>query len=148
MPHPKPKKLLKPYYQDKRVKVYHGDCLKIVPKIQKGGYDLAFLDPPFNIGQDYDEYQDRLVWDEYKNQVSWWVRCAWGALNDTGVLALHGPDNLCELYLGVAATYKMKRRAWINWHYRFGQNGRHNWVDARCHCLIYSKSKKHKKNKE
>lgn len=140
---PIPKKVIKPEYDNGNVRVYHGDMFRIVPVIQGKGYDFIFADPPFNIGQRYEEYDDNVAWDEYENTIRWWIRTCWSALNDNGVLALHGPDDLVELYLNNARTFKMRRRAWINWHYRFGQCGRFNWIDARCHCLIFSKRKKH-----
>ncbi len=59
------------------------------------------------------------------------------------MLALHGPDHVAELYLEIAKLLGMKRVAWVNWHYRFGQCTRTNWIDARCHCLIYAKNEKY-----
>jgi len=54
-------------------------------------------------------------------------------------MALHGPDDLAEAYVVAQRRLNMRRIAWINWHYRFGQCGRSNWLDARCHCLIFAK---------
>ena len=34
----------------------------------------------------------------------------------------------------------MPRIAWINWHFRFGECTRANWINARCHCLIFAKN--------
>ena len=42
----------------------------------------------------------------------------------------------------------MRRIAWINWHYRFGQCGRSNWIDARCHCLVFAKNEQYTWNPE
>lgn len=117
------------------VKVHCGSCVKVVPTLGKFG--LIFADPPFNIGQDYNGFNDRIPRQEYEDFTDRWVLACWGACD--GVLALHGPDDLVELYLMAARKYRMRRIAWINWHYRFGQCGRSNWIDARCHCLIYSK---------
>jgi DNA modification methylase len=57
-------------------------------------------------------------------------------------MCLHGPDSLAELYLEAARKFKMNRIAWVNWHYRFGVCQRSNWIDTRCHCLIFAKNKK------
>lgn len=42
--------MLKPYYQDDFVTLYHGDCEEVVPRL--GQFDLVLIDPPYGIGQD------------------------------------------------------------------------------------------------
>jgi site-specific DNA-methyltransferase (adenine-specific) len=37
----------KPYYQDKSVTIYHGDCRDILPALSKVG--AVFIDPPYNV---------------------------------------------------------------------------------------------------
>ena len=39
-------------------KIHQGDCLKLMGQIETGSVDLAFADPPFNIGYKYDKYHD------------------------------------------------------------------------------------------
>ena len=38
-----------------------------------GSVDLVFADPPFNIGYDYDVYQDNLEADDYLKWTSSWI---------------------------------------------------------------------------
>ena len=40
-------------------KIYQMDCVKGLARLEPGSVDLAFADPPFNIGYDYDVYDDR-----------------------------------------------------------------------------------------
>jgi len=44
---------LKPYYQDKWVKIYHGDCREILPQLDVK-VDLVLTDPPYGIGLELD----------------------------------------------------------------------------------------------
>jgi len=115
------------------IKILHGDCRELVPSL--GLFDLVVGDPPFNVGQGYTGYVDRR--DDYEQFTREWIEVCWEACD--GVMALHGPDDLAELYLIEARRLGMRRIAWVNWHYRFGQCNRSNWIDARCHCLIFAK---------
>jgi len=51
-------KLLKPYYQDEWVTIYHGDCREILPSLPM--VDLVLTDIPFNVNLDYESYKDNL----------------------------------------------------------------------------------------
>jgi site-specific DNA-methyltransferase (adenine-specific) len=51
-----------------------GDCVKGMERLAEGSVDLAFADPPFNIGYEYDSYDDRKEAEHYLD----WTR-TWGA---------------------------------------------------------------------
>lgn len=103
--------------------------------------DFAFLDPPFNIGQDYEGYDDdddaavfeSMIFDAMMN-----TRCQ---MRDGGVIALHGPDELAWIYLREARLCGLTRIDWVIWHYRFGQAGavekQRRFTDSHCHCLLF-----------
>lgn len=115
----------------------HGDCREVLAGTEDQ-FDFVFADPPFNINHHYKDFDDNFgSWDEHFEFTQQWVSAAWSACR--GVVALHGPDHVCEMYLRIAADSGMRRIAWLNWHYRFGQCGRGNWIDARCHCLVFAK---------
>ena len=48
--------MIKPYYQDKHITIYHGDCLEIMPHLEP--VDLVFTDPPYGINHPTD-YRSR-----------------------------------------------------------------------------------------
>ena len=52
--------------------LFNEDCLAGLGRIEDGSVDLAFADPPFNIGYDYDVYKDRLASEHYLD----WVRAS------------------------------------------------------------------------
>ena len=41
--------MVKPYYQDDYVTIFHGDCLEVLPEIQDA-FDLVIADPPYTTG--------------------------------------------------------------------------------------------------
>lgn len=54
--------MIKPYYETELGKLYHGDCLEILPQIEQG---VVVTDPPYNVGYHYNEYNDALKDEEY-----------------------------------------------------------------------------------
>ena len=46
-------------------RLIQGDCIEGLERLEAGSVDLVFADPPFNIGYDYDVYDDRCERDEY-----------------------------------------------------------------------------------
>lgn len=123
-----------------RFKIVHGDCEKVLVNCKRR-FDLIFADPPFNIDHPYVGFKDHKEQHEFESWTYRWVGMCWDLLSPKGVLCLHGPDHLIDSYLFTARCrgFKLNRIAWVNWHYRFGQCHRANWIDSRCHCLIYAK---------
>ena len=68
-------------------RLYNQDCIAGMGQIAEGSVDLAFADPPFNIGYTYDVYEDQLAAGEYLN----WTR-QWGAAL-VRTLVKNGPQN-------------------------------------------------------
>ena len=126
-----------PSVLNRECSVLLGDCRSIIPR--QGTFDFIFADPPFNIGQKYSGYSDKVAVAEYASFFRLWITQCWNALEPRGVLALHGHDDLVHIYLKMSTQIRMTKIAWVNWHYRFGQCSRSNWIDARCHCLIFAK---------
>ena len=54
-------------------KILVGDCIGELDKLPAKSVDLIFADPPFNIGYDYDEYDDRLEESRYLEWSSRWM---------------------------------------------------------------------------
>lgn len=121
----------------KTVQVFHADCREYLKQPSKEDFDFIFADPPFNIGQKYKGFKDSMSWSEYREFTLEWISLCWKRCK--GVMALHGNDQLVFEYHDYMRQYQGTRIAWVNWHYRFGQCNRSNWIDSRCHCLIYAK---------
>jgi DNA modification methylase len=49
--------MISPYYETELGKLYHGDCLEILPQITEK-IDLTLTDPPYGVNLKYDVYND------------------------------------------------------------------------------------------
>ena len=54
-------------------KTYQGDCTGKLNELEPGSVDLVFADPPFNIGYEYDVYNDRQSRDGYLQVSREWM---------------------------------------------------------------------------
>jgi len=43
--------MLKPYYSEDGITIYHGDCREVLPQLEQR-FDLCLTDPPYGIGKD------------------------------------------------------------------------------------------------
>jgi len=86
---------VKPYYQDKWVTIYHGDCREI---LIADGYSAEYrlmTDPPYNVGKNYGVYKDNLSKQEYQSEIEWLTTKGKDAFNNQMVFIL-GSKNLLE----------------------------------------------------
>ena len=125
-----------------------GDCIEELTRIRNAGtrFRLGFADPPFNIGVKYEAHKDKMKPQEFEEWTFKWLDLLFDVVD--GVVCVHGPDSVCEIALAYARAMRRKRIAWVNWRYDFGVCHRHHWIDARCHCLIFSTVDQHTWNPE
>jgi site-specific DNA-methyltransferase (adenine-specific) len=50
-----------------------GDCLRLLAEWPAASVDLAFADPPFNIGYEYDVYRDQKSRADYLAWTDQWL---------------------------------------------------------------------------
>jgi DNA modification methylase len=97
-----------------------GDCLAVLPRLPTGLSDLAYLDPPFNIGLPYPGYDDRRPEGEYFALLEDVLRAVLRVLSPSGWLWVQcGQTIQAEVY----TACKRLGLHWPNsivWHYTFG----------------------------
>lgn len=57
---------MKPYYEESVIVIYHGDCREILPSLPK--IDLVLTDPPYNVGLEYSDGDNRADYAEWTRQ--------------------------------------------------------------------------------
>ena len=117
--------------------VWMGDCVTLLDKLPVGSVDLAFADPPFNIGYEYDVYQDRRAKDEYLQWTDLWLSSLTRVLKPTGSLFVAiGDEYAAEMKIRLDAL-GLTMRNWIVWHYTFGVNCTKKFNRSHAHIFYY-----------
>jgi len=99
------------YYEDNLITIYHGDVLEVLPTLS--GFNLAFADPPFNVGINYGKDKDRR--GDYYEWQSAWVDLVYAALNDKGTFYLMTiTRHLAETYQTMKQGYFINQVNWKN----------------------------------
>ena len=114
--------------------VYSEDCLQGMKKLPDGVVDLAFADPPFNIGYKYDVYQDNLDGDEYVSWCNHWIGEVSRVLKPTGTFWLAiGDEYAAELKVMMQRQHRLVCRSWVVWYYTFGVNCKYKFTRSHAH---------------
>src|SRR3990172_10700151 len=95
--------------------IQHGDCIAELAKVPAGIVDLAFADPPFNIGYDYDVYDDAKERRDYLEWSKRWVSAVHRVLKPSGTFWLAiGDEYAAELKL-LCREVGFHCRSWVIW---------------------------------
>jgi site-specific DNA-methyltransferase (adenine-specific) len=123
--------------------VREGDCLDLLGRLPDGGVHLAFADPPFNIGYDYDTYDDRLTADDYLGWSKRWMGEIVRVLQPDGSFWLAiGDEYAAELKLIATRELGLTCRSWVVWYYTFGVNCRQKFSRSHAHLFHFVKNPK------
>src|SRR5712691_6746882 len=117
-----------------------GDCVEGMKKIDAGCVDLVFADPPFNIGYEYDVYDDRSDEDKYLDWTRAWGREVQRVLKPTGTFWLAiGDEYAAELKLIFQKELGFTCRSWVIWYYTFGVNCTKKFSRSHAHLFHFVK---------
>ncbi|WP_233198941.1 MULTISPECIES: DNA-methyltransferase [Pirellulaceae] len=120
-----------------------GDCIAQMKKLPEGCIDLAFADPPFNIGYKYDVYDDRKSVDEYLQWSEQWMREVSRVLKPTGAFWLAiGDEFAAELKVLATRTLGLHCRNWVVWYYTFGVHCKSKFTRSHAHIFYFTKDAK------
>ncbi len=114
--------------------IYNRDCLKGLKEIDDQSVHLAFADPPFNIGYDYDEYDDRRQSQDYLQWCEEWLSEIHRVLTKNGTFWLAiGDEYAAELKVLMQQQLGFRCRSWVIWYYTFGVNCKNKFSRSHAH---------------
>ncbi len=117
--------------------VLQGDCLARLAELPADSADLAFADPPFNIGYEYDQYDDRRAKVDYLEWTERWLAATARVLKPTGSFFVAiGDEYAAEIKVRLDAL-GLTLRNWIVWHYTFGVNCKKKFNRSHAHIFYY-----------
>jgi DNA modification methylase len=102
--------------------VVEGDCIEVLGALPEQSVDLVFADPPFNIGYEYDVYDDARGAGDYLGWTEKWLAAAERVLKPTGSFFLAIGDEFVAEHKVRLDALGLTMRNWIVWHYTFGVN--------------------------
>ena len=94
-----------------------GDSLKVLKNLPDSSVNLIFVDPPYNIGKNFNGYKDK--WESDEKYLEWcyeWIDVCIKKLKDNGSIYLMGATQFIPFF-DIFLRKKMCILARIVWHY-------------------------------
>lgn len=123
-------------------KIHLGDCIDGMKRLPDESVQLVFADPPFNIGYEYDEYDDRLESDKYLHWSCDWMREVYRVLDATGTFWLAIGDEYAAELKVEAQKLGFQTRNWVVWYYTFGVHCKTKFTRSHAHLFYFVKDPK------
>src|SRR3989339_1987673 len=123
-------------------RIYCGNCIDLLrynPNIRP---ILIFADPPFNIGYEYETYQDNLEYDHYVSWTNDWMTACYNVLAEDGAFYIAIGDEYAAEIKVIARKLGLETRNWIIWNYGFGQNTVKKFGRSHTHIFYFVKNPK------
>ncbi|WP_437187080.1 DNA-methyltransferase [Planctomicrobium sp. SH668] len=119
--------------------IYQHDCVQGMNLLEAGSVDLVFADPPFNIGYEYDVYDDKKEKEHYLSWCCEWISGVHRVLKSDGTFWLAiGDEYAAELKL-MSQEIGFHTRSWVIWYYTFGVNCKNKFTRSHAHLFYFVK---------
>lgn len=123
--------------------IHRKDCIRGLEELDAGIVDLAFADPPFNIGYEYDVYHDKKDADRYLEWTKQWMAAVCRVLKPTGTFWIAiGDEYAAEIKVIAQKELGLTCRSWIVWYYTFGVNCTKKFSRSHAHLFHFVKDRK------
>lgn len=121
--------------------IHHMNCIEGMNHIDTEVVDLVFADPPFNIGYEYDVYDDKRSYNEYLSFSEEWMAQAYRILKPNGTFWLAIGDEFAAELKIKARSIGFHCRSWCFWYYTFGVNCKNKFTRSHTHLFHFVKNK-------
>lgn len=120
--------------------IRHGDCIELMREMATGTVNLVFADPPFNIGYEYDQYDDEKAHEDYLDWSRAWMEEVHRVLTPTGTFWLAiGDEYAADLKVIADRQVGFTTRSWVVWYYTFGVNCTRKFNRSHVHLFQFLK---------
>ncbi len=123
-------------------KIVCGDCIEVLGKVRRPFADLIFADPPFNIGYEYDGYNDKVEREKYIAWTKDWMTACKKVLKPAGSFYIAIGDEYAANVKIIADELGLFLRNWLIWHYTFGQQMKNKFARSHTHILYFVNDEK------
>ncbi len=121
--------------------IHQGDCVSGMAQLDAESVDLAFADPPFNIGYEYDTYDDKRAADDYLAWSKQWMAGVVRVLKPDGAFWLAiGDEYAAELKVMATRELGLHCRSWVIWFYTFGVHCKKKFTRSHAHLFHFVKN--------
>jgi site-specific DNA-methyltransferase (adenine-specific) len=115
------------YKKDNKIKLYNGDSIEYLDKIEDKTIQLICIDPPYNIGKD--------IWDNIENYNEFMIliiKKLEKKLKDNGSFFMFHNDmeKISELMILIKKETKFKFNQMIVWNKRFNESKKKGFMDG------------------
>ncbi|WP_437227419.1 DNA-methyltransferase [Planctomicrobium sp. SH661] len=122
--------------------IYHMDCVAGMNSLDAESVDLVFADPPFNIGYEYDVYDDTKESEHYQEWCEEWIRGVHRVLKPDGTFWLAIGDEYAAELKVMSQKIGFHTRSWVIWYYTFGVNCKNKFTRSHAHLFYFVKDQK------
>ena len=117
------RKIVKPFFQARSLRIYNADILKI-DAIDDDSVDLIVTSPPYDIDIKYQDYDDNLPYDQYLEFTRKWLSKIQGLAKPDGRLCLNipldknkgGQQSVCADITAIAKEVGWKYHSTVIWN--------------------------------
>jgi site-specific DNA-methyltransferase (adenine-specific) len=119
-------------------RIHNVDCVKGLAALPERSIDLVFADPPFNIGYDYDVYEDCRGPEDYLRWSHAWIEGVIRVLKPNGTFWLAiGDEFAAELKVLCTRDLGLACRSWVVWFYTFGVHCTQKFTRSHAHLFYF-----------
>ena len=88
--------------------IYQGDCIQIMNDLPKSCIDIIVTSPPYNIGIEYNKYNDSLPFEQYLNLMESFGNACFRVLKDTGSLFFNIGDKVTDEFRSFLVAQRVR----------------------------------------